>query len=80
MNKITQFVVFILTADILHLKKAHHCVIYQFIKFSMKEKLKQKLYKINDRFSGNKQQYIDKDSIGYLHFKYKVKKNDFLGF
>lgn len=41
MNKITQFVVFILTADILHLKKAHHCVIYQFIKFSMKEKLKQ---------------------------------------
>lgn len=46
----------------------------------MKEKLKQKLYKIKDRFSGNKQQYIDKDSIGYLHFKYKVKKNDFLRF
>lgn len=39
----------------------------------MKEKLKQKPYKINDRFSDNKQQYIDKDSIGYLHSKYKVK-------
>lgn len=73
MNKITQFVVFILTADILHKKKAHHCVFYQCIKFAMKEKLKQKPYKINDRFSDNKQQYIDKDSIGYLHSKYKVK-------
>lgn len=39
----------------------------------MKEKLKQKPYKINDRFSDNEQQYIDKDSIGYLHSRYKVK-------
>lgn len=39
----------------------------------MKEKLKQKPYKINDRFLDNKQQYIDKDSIGYLHSRYKVK-------
>lgn len=43
------------------------------MKFAMKVNLKQKPYKINDRFSDNKQQYIDKDNIRYLHFRYKVK-------
>lgn len=42
-------------------------------KIRNERKTKTKPYKINDRFSDNKQQYIDKDSIGYLHSRYKVK-------